>query len=67
VIHAKDLAQAKPAKFAALGKGILDWKDIFAAGKEAGVEWYVYEQDNCYGDPFGCAKTSYEFLRTNLA
>jgi len=66
VVHAKDLESVKPVKFAALGKGILDWKAIFAAGKEAGIEWYVYEQDNCYGDPFGCAKTSFEFLAKHL-
>ncbi|MCX5758650.1 MAG: sugar phosphate isomerase/epimerase [Candidatus Hydrogenedentes bacterium] len=65
-IHVKDLAAMKPVKFAAIGKGILDWKDIFAAGREAGIEWYIYEQDNCYGDPFGCAKISFEFMAKHL-
>ena len=40
--------------------------DIFAAGRESGVEWYVYEQDNCYGDPFGCARASLEFMTHQL-
>ncbi len=65
-IHVKDLAAVKPVKFAPIGKGILDWKDIFAAGREAGIEWYIYEQDNCNGDIFGCAKTSFEFMAKHL-
>lgn len=66
VIHVKDLASVKPVKFAAIGKGILNWKDIFAAGREAAIEWYVYEQDNCYGDTFGCAKDSFKFMSKHL-
>lgn len=65
-IHVKDLASVKPVKFAAIGKGILDWKAIFAAGREAKIEWYIYEQDNCNGDPFGCCKTSFEFMAKHL-
>jgi sugar phosphate isomerase/epimerase len=65
-VHAKDMDAGKTVKFQPLGKGCLNWKDIFAAGKESGVEWYVYEQDNCYGDIFGAAKTSLEFLKENL-
>lgn len=68
-VHAKDLT-ADSAKgkvqFTPLGKGSLDWNDIFAAGKEAGIQWYIYEQDDTGGDPFGCAKTSFEFLAKNL-
>jgi sugar phosphate isomerase/epimerase len=69
VVHAKDLADGKKdgkTQFKALGQGVLNWPDIFAAGKEAHIDWYVYEQDDCYGDIFGCARTSYEFLAQNL-
>ena len=70
VVHAKDLSGKKgPGKniFAPLGKGILNWPDIFAAGREAGIEWYVYEQDKCDGDPFDSAQISFEFLKKNVA
>jgi sugar phosphate isomerase/epimerase len=49
--------------FTPLGKGVLDWDAIFPAAKEAGVEWYVYEQDSYEGDLWECVKTSREFLR----
>jgi sugar phosphate isomerase/epimerase len=69
VIHAKDLAaewKKDHVKFAPLGKGVLNWTEIFKAGVDAKVEWYVYEQDSCDGDPFECAKISYEFLSKNV-
>jgi sugar phosphate isomerase/epimerase len=68
-IHAKDYAEPTKERdhpFVPLGKGILNWKDIFAAGREAGVEWYIYEQDRCDEGPFVAAKESYEFLVKNL-
>ncbi len=71
MVHAKDLYQKKSltggVQFAALGQGCLDWPSIFAAGKEAGIEYYTYEQDNCKGDIFEAAKISFDFLKKNLA
>ncbi len=72
MIHAKDLVKSKSllsrgVRFMPLGQGILDWPDIFAAGKESGVEWYIYEQDNTdEKDIFQCAKESYDFLKKSL-
>lgn len=67
-VHAKDYAGSKDGKvkFTPLGQGILNWPDIFAASREAGVEWYIYEQDSCEGSPFDCAHASLEFLAKNL-
>jgi sugar phosphate isomerase/epimerase len=67
VVHAKDLvlADGKP-QFKPLGQGALDWPAIFAAGAEAGVDWYVYEQDTCEGDVWDSVAASYEFLKANL-
>jgi sugar phosphate isomerase/epimerase len=76
VVHAKDVlneaAPAKPAKGAKgdgkkhtlmpLGQGQVPWKDVFAAGKAAGVEWYIYEQDNGKGEVWDYVKTSYDFI-----
>jgi len=69
-VHAKDLKKdfkGQKVIFAPLGKGILNWQDIFAAGREAGIEWYIYEQDQCDEGPFEAAKISYEFLMKSLA
>lgn len=68
-IHAKDLADQKGTRrvrFTPLGKGCLDWQDIFAAGNEIGLEWYIYEQDTVEGDVFDAAKESFDFLAKHL-
>ena len=68
VIHVKDLAAAprdgRPW-FTPLGEGVLDWPAIFVAARDAGVEWYVYEQDTWDGDVFDSVRTSCEFLKAN--
>jgi sugar phosphate isomerase/epimerase len=63
VVHAKDVRiDGKKHTLKPLGQGSLKWPEIFAAGKEAGIEWYIYEQDSGEGTPFDYAKASYEFL-----
>lgn len=69
VIHVKDILPAKEGakfQFMPLGQGAVNWKDVFAAGRESGVEWYIYEQDGGEGSPFDFTRTSYEFLKKNL-
>ena len=69
VIHAKDYvgkSLLRRVKFMPLGMGELKWDAIFAAGKKAGVEWWVYEQDNADRDIFECAQISYDFLKKNV-
>lgn len=64
-VHAKDIVKAKDGKkqqFKPLGQGELNWPEIFAAGDEAGIEWYIYEQDAGEGSPFDYTHASYEFL-----
>jgi len=50
--------------FAEIGHGILDWDGIFAAAQEAGVEWYVVEQDRWVRPPLESARMSFEYLRS---
>jgi sugar phosphate isomerase/epimerase len=69
VIHAKDIVRAgngKKQQFKPLGQGELNWPEIFAAGDEAGIEWYVYEQDSGEGSPFDYTHASYEFLAKHM-
>ncbi|MCZ7447037.1 sugar phosphate isomerase/epimerase [Agrobacterium rhizogenes] len=48
-IHAKDNAPAGTGEnergFATLGTGVLDWKAILPAAKQAGVKWFILEHD----------------------
>ena len=63
LVHAKDVTLGGPKHILKpLGQGDLKWPEIFAAGREAGVEWYIYEQDNGEGSPFDYTKASYDWL-----
>ena len=50
-------------EFAEVGEGTLDIAGCIEAGLESGAEFFLVEQDNCYGrDPIDCLKTSRENL-----
>ena len=67
VVHAKDVAiDGTKHTLKPLGQGVVKWDEVFAAGKDSGIEWYVYEQDRGEGSPFDYARTSYEFLSKQL-
>lgn len=53
IVHFKDMAVSggKPV-MAEVGEGNLNWPAILDACREAGVEWYIVEQDVCQRDPF---------------
>ena len=48
---------------AEVGEGNLDWPGILAAAKNAGVQWYIVEQDTCQRDPFESLKISLDNLK----
>ena len=53
IVHLKDMAMRGSTQlFAEVGEGNLNWSAILDACKEAGVEWYIIEQDTCQRDPF---------------
>lgn len=64
LVHLKDMVikDNKPI-FAEVGEGNLNWPPILEACKEAGVKWYLVEQDICQRDPFESLKISLENLR----
>ncbi len=62
LIHVKDMASAKSRAFAEVGLGILHWPEIFAAAIQAGVAWYIVEQDVCPRDSLESAAESAEFM-----
>jgi sugar phosphate isomerase/epimerase len=47
-----------------VGEGNLEWPAILSACKDAGVKWYIVEQDTCYRDPFDSLATSLNNLRS---
>ena len=46
LLHMKDREDGPEPRDAPVGSGILSWSDIVRAGRVAGVEWYVVEQDD---------------------
>jgi sugar phosphate isomerase/epimerase len=65
LLHLKDMivTRKREQRFAEIGEGNLNWPAILAAAKEAGVEWYLVEQDNSYErDSFESLAISYRNL-----
>jgi len=62
LLHCKDYvvtADKGERRFAPVGTGNMNWPAILNAAQKHGVEWYLIEQDDCYGeDPFACLATS---------
>jgi sugar phosphate isomerase/epimerase len=64
-VHAKDVIPSPEDKkhtLVALGQGAVNWPGVFAAGRESGIEWYIYEQDRGEGTPWDYTRASFEFL-----
>jgi sugar phosphate isomerase/epimerase len=63
LLHVKDRAAGAEPRDAPAGEGILDIAAIVAAGDEAGVEWFVAEQDEPQ-DPLRDIATAYRYLES---
>jgi len=67
LLHLKDMTvgPGREQRMAEIGEGNMNWPAILQAAEESGVEWYLVEQDRCYGrDPFESLAISYRNLRT---
>ena len=65
LIHLKDytVIDNKPS-FAAVGQGNLNMPAIVKAAEKSGCEWFIVEQDDCYGcDPFANLALSFAFMK----
>ncbi|MBQ3554341.1 MAG: sugar phosphate isomerase/epimerase [Clostridia bacterium] len=67
ILHLKDFMMERRGKdfqpmYCEIGNGNMNWDGIIEAAFEAGVRYYVVEQDSCPGDPFKSLEISSEFL-----
>ena len=71
LLHIKDLKtgispstefDARMGLFTEVGKGVIDWKRIFAAAPQGGMKHFFVEQDYCEIPPLESIKVSYEYL-----
>jgi sugar phosphate isomerase/epimerase len=68
MLHMKDYmtnSHNSPA-FAEIGEGNIDWKQVVKAADEAGVEWFIVEQDSAERDVFESIRMSYDYVTTYL-
>lgn len=66
-VHLKDMSitPKREQRMAEVGSGNLNWPAILPAANAAGVQWYIVEQDDTYGqDPFDCLATSLHNLKS---
>jgi sugar phosphate isomerase/epimerase len=61
LLHCKDMGA--DGDFAEVGEGTLPWEEIFAVAPDAGVQWYIVEQDVCKRPPLECVTTSFRNLQ----
>ena len=64
-VHLKDMGVSPEREqfMAEVGEGNLNWPGILQACRDAGVEWYIVEQDICRRDPFESLAISLKNLR----
>jgi sugar phosphate isomerase/epimerase len=66
LIHLKDMTTDEEQFFAELGTGGVNLEAILNAGEEAGVKWWVVEQDMSRRTPFESIEISINYLKTKL-
>ncbi|HYK74052.1 MAG TPA: sugar phosphate isomerase/epimerase [Pseudoneobacillus sp.] len=67
LIHLKDMTTDEEQYFAELGTGGVDIEAILTIGEDAGVEWWVVEQDESRRTPFESIEISMNYLKTKLS
>jgi sugar phosphate isomerase/epimerase len=63
LLHVKDMDATPRHYFTEVGRGVIDFKSIFANAERAGVKHYFVEQDETPGSPFDSLKISMDYLR----
>lgn len=61
LLHLKDMDESK--NLTEVGNGVVDFDAIFAVSEEAGVEWYIVEQDRWERPSIESARISFENLK----
>lgn len=64
LLHVKDMTPPPTRTFADLGRGVIDFKRVFAHSRQAGVKHYFYEQDTTPGSPFDSARVGFAYLKS---
>ena len=63
LVHVKDMDSTPKRYFTEVGRGRVDFKEIFAASRQAGIKHYFVEQDETPASPFDSIRTSIDYLK----
>ncbi len=64
--HVKDMDKANNTINTEVGSGTIDFKNIYAHAKQAGLEHLIVEQENFSKDPFVSIKESFDYVNREL-
>jgi sugar phosphate isomerase/epimerase len=64
LVHVKDMDRTPQRNFTEVGKGVVDFKRIFAQAKLGGIRHYFVEQDETPGPAIDSARESYRYLQS---
>jgi sugar phosphate isomerase/epimerase len=71
LMHLKDYSidSDRQRRFAEIGRGNMDWHEIVRSAEDAGVRWFIVEQDSHWADndPFKSLKMSFRYLKEEIA
>jgi len=62
LVHVKDMDRTPQKNFTEVGKGVVDFKRVFAQSKLGGIHHYFVEQDETPGPAIESARESYQYL-----
>jgi sugar phosphate isomerase/epimerase len=63
LVHVKDMDSTPKHFFTEVGRGTINFKEIFAASDKAGIKHYFVEQDETPASPFESIKISIDYLK----
>jgi sugar phosphate isomerase/epimerase len=63
LVHVKDMDATPKRFFTEVGRGTINFKEIFADSDKAGIKHYFVEQDETPGSPFESIKMSIDYLK----
>jgi sugar phosphate isomerase/epimerase len=63
LVHVKDMDATPKHFFTEVGRGSINFKEIFADSDKAGIKHYFVEQDETPGSPFESIKMSIDYLK----
>ena len=62
-VHIKDMTADPDNLYVPVGDGLLPIRELIAAGRDAGTEWFIVEQDRVQGAAIDCVRRSAAYMQ----